>query len=105
MLRREYDEGHHRIGSYLGNNKVGIRLGEKEQYERTLDATYKILLTTHSESGEPLAAKSLWFEDTTGQRYSIRGIKRNLKRIWVNISEIRLSVLVAESEVYQFALI
>ncbi len=80
MLRGEYNGGY-KSGTYLGDKNEGIRLNERERYEINLDGAHHIVLTTHPESHEPLFAKNLWFEDTTGRRYRIKRIKRHLRKI------------------------
>ena len=52
------------VGTYLGKDQAGLRLGEHERFEPT---PYNVVTLV-----------DLWVEDTLGRRYTIKDAKKNL---------------------------
>ena len=72
--------GYYKDGNWeatgLGKNKIGLRLGENERFEETIDSAHNILYN-QTES----RITDLWFEDTLGRRYKVKNAKKDLKLI------------------------
>ena len=62
------------IGTCLGKDESGLRLGEHERFDRDME---KIDLVEQTPEGV-ITKADLWVEDTLGRRYPIRDAKKNL---------------------------
>lgn len=63
---------------HIGDYKRGVRLEENERFRENIDGLHHMLF--YPETGA--AVTDLWFEDTLGRRYRVRGAKKNLKRFF-----------------------
>jgi hypothetical protein len=65
------------VGSFLGNNERGVRLGEHERHEVNIDSddleqrrvVHDIIVTT------------IWIEDSLGRRHRIKGIEKQIQQL------------------------
>ena len=62
-------------GTYLKDRAV--RLGENEAFSKTIE--YDDYVDVLIEGDIPT---DLWFEDTLGRRYKVKGAKEHLKKLW-----------------------
>ncbi len=74
ILGSDFSDGS-REGIYL--KKGGLRLGENEEFEKTIRAG-----DSYSMSHEGEEAIDLWFEDTLGRCYRVKNAKENLEKLW-----------------------
>lgn len=74
MLRTELSDGTS-YGTYL--NDRATRLGENEAFLKTIE--YGDYVDVLIEGKIPT---DLWFEDTLGRRYKVKGAKEHLKKLW-----------------------
>ncbi len=72
--------GYYKDGNWeatqLGNDRMGLRLGENERFEETIRSDHHILYN-QTES----RITDLWFEDTLGRRYKVKNAKKHLNLI------------------------
>jgi len=68
-------------GHYLGDDKTGLRLGEHERHELTLER--EDLVFFHPEDDD-FIFETLWVEDSLGRRHAVRDGKINIRRVWTN---------------------
>jgi hypothetical protein len=73
MLGGYYEDGSWQ-GTHLGEHPVGLRLAENERFEETIGSEHHILYNIHESR-----ITDLWFEDTLGRRYKVKGAKKHLK--------------------------
>ena len=66
------------VGTYIGESKVGLRLGEHEHYEMKLE---KGDLFCHTPD-EVVEVHNLWFEDSLGRKHMVKDATRNLAKLW-----------------------
>jgi hypothetical protein len=72
-----YEDGHWR-GTYISGYKTGVRLGENDRFSEDIDEQHHMLFDHETGS----AVTDLWFEDTLGRRYPVKGAKKHLKRFF-----------------------
>lgn len=65
------------VGTYLGEEKVGLRLGEHERHEFKLEKHNLLEITPDGD----VSIQDLWFEDTLGRRHIVVGAKENLAKL------------------------
>jgi hypothetical protein len=75
-LRVKYDDGS--IGGTGVGGSKGLELKENEYYVEDLEIVDRPLYKHEDDAG----AVNMWFEDTVGRKYKIKGVKKNLKRFW-----------------------
>ena len=68
------DEKGEWVGTFLGEGKSGLRLGEQERFDHSL-ARNDLFTQTPDEK---IIIADLWVEDTLGRRYEIKDAKKNL---------------------------
>ena len=66
------------VGTYIGESKVGLRLGEHEHYEMKLE---KSDLFCHTPD-EVVEIRDLWFEDSLGRKHKVKDAAKNLAKLW-----------------------
>lgn len=71
-----YENGQSR-GTYIGDYKTGVQLGENEKFSENIDALHHMLFD--QETGA--AVTDLWFQDTLGRRHRVKGAKKHLQRL------------------------
>jgi hypothetical protein len=79
VLGADYDNGTQ--GGTMLNHPNGITLNEKEQYSADF-ADVSNLLCNVDDDGESRCADNLWFEDTLGTKFYVKGAKKRLKAFW-----------------------
>src|SRR6266436_203467 len=79
LLSGEYEDGH-TGGTYIGDYKKGIRLSENETFTEDVDQMHNLVFDHRN----GVALVDLWFEDTPGRRYPVKGAKRDLDRLFKN---------------------
>jgi hypothetical protein len=67
-------------GSFFGNEKEGLRLGEHEMHDFSIDREGLFNPTPHVD----IVYADLWVEDTLGTRHKIKGAKANVAKLWGN---------------------
>jgi hypothetical protein len=72
-----YERGHW-SGTYIGDHKAGVRLGEKERFSENIDNLHHMLFD--HDTGTPVS--DLWFEDTLGRRYRVKNAKKHLAQFF-----------------------
>ena len=72
------DEKGEWVGHFLGEEKRGLRLGEHERHDLSLD---KNDLLSETPDGEVLF-HDLWVEESLGRRHPIKDAKANVKLLW-----------------------
>lgn|SRR5690349_12700693 len=65
-------------GTYIGNSTTGHRLAENEIFSEDIDDVHHMLFD--HESGTNIV--DLWFEDTLGRRYRVKGAKKHLQQFF-----------------------
>jgi hypothetical protein len=73
-MRGAVDKNGEWIGTFLGKDKSGLRLGEHERFDHKME---KGDLFEQTPDGV-ITVADLWVEDTLGHRYAIRDAKKNL---------------------------
>lgn len=73
------DSHGHWGGSYLEQEKGGLRLGEHEHYEHKFEKEDTVLMVPE---GDDLFFAELWVEDSLGIRHPIPESKAFIKRLW-----------------------
>jgi len=68
-----YEDGHWR-GTYIGDYKTGVRLGENEKFSEDIDDLHHMIF----DHEEGVTVSDFWFEDTLGRRYPVKGAKKHL---------------------------
>jgi hypothetical protein len=63
---------------YIGDRKTGVRLEENERFSENID-DLRYMVIDH-ETG--VAVTDLWFEDTLGRRYRVKGAKKHLEQFF-----------------------
>jgi hypothetical protein len=72
------DEKGEWVGQFLGEEKRGLRIGEHERHDLSLD---KNDLLSETPDGQVLF-NDLWVEDSLGRRHPIKDAKANVKLLW-----------------------
>jgi hypothetical protein len=72
-----YEDGQWR-GTYIGDHKTGVRLGESEKFSEDINDLHHMLFDNETGS----AVTDLWFEDTLGRRYRVKGARNHLKQFF-----------------------
>jgi hypothetical protein len=72
-----YEDGNW-SGTYIGDHKTGIRLGENEKFSEDIDDLHHMLFD-HEKS---VAVSDFWFEDTLGRRYPVKRAKKQLEQFF-----------------------
>ena len=72
------DKEDHWVGHFLGEGKSGLRLGEHERHDLSLekDDLFAATLT------DDVLFENLWVEDSLGRRHPIKDAKANVKQLW-----------------------
>jgi len=65
------------VGTYLGTEKSGLRLGEHERHEFKLKKQDLLEFTPDGD----VSIQDLWFEDTLGRRHLVKGARENLAKL------------------------
>lgn len=73
------DSDGHWGGSYLDQEKGGLRLGEHEHYERKFEKEDTVLMVPEADD---IFFEKLWVEDSLGVRHPIPESEAFIKRIW-----------------------
>ena len=68
------------VGTFMGTDGRGHRLGEYERHEFKLEK-HELLSPTPDLDVE---IQDIWFEDTLGSRYTVKGAKENLAKLWAS---------------------
>jgi hypothetical protein len=71
------DTAGHWVGSYLGEGKAGLRLGENEHFEFSLPKQELQASTPDSE----VEFIDIWVEDSLGKRHQVKDAKANIARL------------------------
>lgn len=72
------DEKGEWVGTFLGEGKSGLRLGEHERHDLSLEKND--LLADTPDGG--ILFHDLWVEDSLGRRHPIKDAKANVKLLW-----------------------
>ncbi|MHB8519975.1 MAG: hypothetical protein ACYDH9_04385 [Limisphaerales bacterium] len=72
-----YEDGRWR-GTYIGDSNTGVRLGENERFTEDMDDRHHMLFDCEAE----VAVTDLWFEDTLGRRYRVKGARKHLQQFF-----------------------
>lgn len=70
------DAAGHWVGSYLGERRAGLRLGENEHFEFSLPKSELWASTPDSE----VEFIDIWVEDSLGKRHQVKDAKANIAR-------------------------
>jgi hypothetical protein len=73
-MRGAVDKNGEWIGTYLGKDQSGLRLGEHERLDHRMEA-HDLFEATPD---DVITVTDLWVEDTLGRRYLIKDAKKNL---------------------------
>lgn len=71
------DAAGHWVGSYLGEGKAGLRLGENEHFEFSLPK-HELWASTPDSEVEFI---NIWVEDSLGKRHHVKDAKANIARL------------------------
>lgn len=66
------------VGTYLGEEKVGLRLAEHERFDLILRREDLFSMTPDDD----LVLNDMWFEDSLGRRHKVKNAKRNFEKLW-----------------------
>ena len=72
------DKEGHWVGSFLGEGKSGLRLGENERHDLSLEKNDLVAATPTDD----VLFEDLWVEDSLGRRHPIKDAKANVKKLW-----------------------
>jgi hypothetical protein len=89
MVVGHYEDGDSATTN-IGDDKTGVRLQENEKFSTEVSEAHPsgihaLDLLFHPESRAALTG--LWFEDTLGRRYRVKGAKKHLKQLFKQFSE------------------
>lgn len=65
------------VGTYIGAEQRGLRLGEHERFDLTL-RSHDLYATTPEDD---FWIADLWFEDTLGRRHKVKDAKANIRKL------------------------
>lgn len=72
-------------GVFLDRENGGLRLGEREHYEYTVEKEGTV---SFNPEGQDIFYEVLWVEDSLGERHVVPNSKAFIKRIWAPSSDI-----------------